>query len=164
MDYDHRGPEHCIQSDTLEENESGCLMMKVIIPIIAATFLVGCATSSPAPPPPPPVPAIIFDLETDKVIIQSEDSTTTESILTAAEEGCAIHNRKATEPINTRSECVNYGSYENCTAWGTAPCVHWDVTGRMISCIQHGQAPCISHSSSTYCEKSVNKTLFACIE
>lgn len=131
------------------------------ITAITLILLAGCATHLTEP-----VPAIIFDLETDKVIVQSEDSTTPESILKAAEGGCAIHNRKASEPINTKSECIEYGSSGGwCIRRAQGPCIEWWTIGYSARCIRHANGPCIQHSSITeYCEKSVSKTLFACIE
>ena len=131
------------------------------ITAIALILLAGCATQLAEP-----VPAIILDLETDKVIVQSEDSTTPESILTAAEEGCAIHNRKASQPINTKSECVEYGSSGGwCIRHAQGPCISYWTTGYSTWCISHAQGPCIQYSSITeYCKKSVSKTLFACME
>lgn len=127
----------------------------------ALILLAGCSTYLAEP-----VPAIIFDLETDKVIVQSESSTTPESILTAAEEGCAIHNRKASKPINTKSECVEYGSSGGwCIRHARGPCVQWQTIGYSTWCISHAQGACIQYGSITkYCEKPVSKTLFACIE
>lgn len=46
-------------------------------------------------------PAVIADIEHDKVVVQSNQYTPAAEVLAEAERGCAIHGRKA-EPISTR--------------------------------------------------------------
>ena len=55
--------------------------------IVALTVLVlgGCARGSN--------PAIISDLEQDKVIVRQNLGTTDDAVLAKAREGCALHNR-----------------------------------------------------------------------
>ena len=64
-------------------------------------------------------PAIISDLETDKVIVQSGMGTTEEAIYTKALEGCQIHGRRPSlKPLSF--QCVD----QYCiTAKHLFPCV-----------------------------------------
>ena len=53
-------------------------------------FLAGCSR-----------PAVIADIEEDKVIVQQGLLTSMEAVMAEAERGCALHGRRA-QPISTR--------------------------------------------------------------
>ena len=56
----------------------------LIFVIAGAAALGGCAA-----------PAVISDLEDDKVIVQGNQHTSQEDVAKKAAEGCAVHGRKA---------------------------------------------------------------------
>ena len=59
-------------------------MRRLAIMIVCALAVGGCAA-----------PAVIADLESDKVIVQGNQLTGDEAIAAKAAEGCAVHGRKA---------------------------------------------------------------------
>ncbi len=59
-------------------------MRRLAIVIVCALAAGGCAA-----------PAVIADLETDKVIVQGNEYTDEDAIAAKAAEGCAVHGRKA---------------------------------------------------------------------
>ena len=68
---------------------------------LMAVALAGCV----------PDPAVIADLETDKVIVQSGIGTPAAAIFGKAVEGCALHGRR---PLALSVQCLDrYCHYEN---------------------------------------------------
>ena len=67
--------------------------MKILGILVIAFLVGGCAA-----------PAVIADLETDKVIVQSRLGTSPEDIAAKAREGCALHGRTAV-PIS--KQCLD---------------------------------------------------------
>ena len=59
---------------------------------VALAFLMGCVAA----------PAIIADLESDKVIVQSGLGTKPEAIKAKANEGCEIHGKTPEGPLSMR--------------------------------------------------------------
>ena len=68
--------------------------MKLIAAILTALLLTGCMST----------PAVILDLEEDKVIVQGGLGTTQESIQQEAVRGCAIHGRR---PVAINQMCLD---------------------------------------------------------
>ena len=56
---------------------------KLTLTVTIALALCGCT----------PLPAVIVDLETDKVVVHKRLTTTIEEVKKTAREGCALHNR-----------------------------------------------------------------------
>lgn len=65
--------------------------MKYTALILAAATLIGCNQ-----------PAVIADIETDKVIVQKLLFTSEEDVMNTAKEGCALHGR-VPRPISKRA-------------------------------------------------------------
>ncbi len=65
--------------------------MRTIGTLTLCLLTAGCAA-----------PAVIADIEHDKVVVQSNQYTPPAEVVAEAERGCAIHGRKA-EPISTRT-------------------------------------------------------------
>ena len=59
--------------------------------VVTVLILAGCKS-----------PAIIADIETDKVIVQQDLFTPMDAVFAEAERGCALHGRRA-QPISTRA-------------------------------------------------------------
>ncbi len=75
--------------------------MKYLAVALMATALAGCV----------PDPAVIADLETDKVIVHSGYGTSADAIVAKAVEGCAMHGRV---PWALSEQCLDrYCSYKN---------------------------------------------------
>jgi len=64
---------------------------KAALAVTGCLLIAGCAA-----------PAVIADIEHDKVVVQSNQYTPPAEVLAEAERGCALHGRIA-EPISTRT-------------------------------------------------------------
>ena len=58
-----------------------------------------------------PTPLVIADLETDKVVIQADQSESDAAVLGKAREGCAIHDRTPLA-LSTLEVCGTVSCYE----------------------------------------------------
>ncbi len=65
--------------------------MKLILKLLITGALLAACTSAPA---------VISDLESDKVFVQTGLGTTEVDADAKANEGCAMHGRQASEPIS----------------------------------------------------------------
>lgn len=81
-------------------------MTRVIMAMVMALALSGCAVSQQ--------PAVIYDLESDKVQVQAhvnrfrpEANTPMEEVFREAEKACAIHERKPVGPLSSRKVCLD---------------------------------------------------------
>lgn len=81
-----------------------------VITIVMALVLPGCAV--------PQRPAVIYDLESDKVQVQAyvnrfrpEANTPMEEVFREAAEACAIHERKPVGPLGSRKVCLDQYCY-----------------------------------------------------
>lgn len=81
-------------------------MTRVIMAMIVALMLSGCAVSQQ--------PAVIYDLESDKVQVQAyvnpfrpEANTPMEEVIREAEKACTIHERKPVGPLSSRKVCID---------------------------------------------------------
>ncbi len=77
-------------------------MRKLLIAVAASMALTGCLA----------IPAIIADLESDKVVVQGNRLWTEPAVIEAkAREGCAIHNKAPHGPLSSR--CRNDGTCQH---------------------------------------------------
>ncbi len=75
-------------------------LLPVLFLAMGVVLLAGCA----------PTPLVIADLETDKVVIQADQSESDAAILAKAREGCSIHDRTPL-PLSMQERCGRVSCY-----------------------------------------------------